>query len=420
MKLNRAVIKQQAKDIIKGNILKLFFISFIIGILAGGSVSYNVSDVDDFKDFFNKDKNSYSDSAEQDGKDPFNFDEFTTEYDENFFDEFGGKGMVTTNKGVLAAGVFAGVFAGAMSVLSLLYVAKGLFLGPLSVMLDGLYWQLIKGNNMDLTDGFGFVFKKTFDKNYWNKFFLNFLKSLLLGLLYCLFIIPGVIFTYKWYFASYIMAEKPELKFDEAIKISDKMTKGHKWELFVMDLSFFGWYLLLIPTLGILSIYITPYVSTTHALYYENFKLRAFQEGALTQYDFMTAKEKVYANQVPMQAPDCFNYAHSLPDEAYRVQYGAPAPVQPVQENNTYYQPTAAPAQPVQQNTYYQPSQPVQPAEPVQPVQPVQPAEPVPQAPAEPVIPAEPVAPAEPEMPAEPAAPAEPEYYTPSEPTQGE
>ena len=47
--------------------------------------------------------------------------------------------------------------------------------------------------------------------------------------------------------------------------------KGHKWELYVLDLSFIGWMILSAPpVLGLfVSIYTTPYTGLTYALYYE-------------------------------------------------------------------------------------------------------------------------------------------------------
>ena len=380
MNINRATVKQQAKDIIRGNVLKLFVISFIIGILAGGGGAFSSSTNIDLDDIFDG-KNPFSDEKSEDSGDLYNFDEFTTDYDSNFFNDFDGNGKVTLHKlaigGLAAAGL--GIFAALLGMIS---VAASLALSPLKIMLDGLYWQLIRGNNMAFGDGLGFVFKKTFDKNYWAKFLLNLIQGLLLGLLYIAFIIPGVIFTYKWYFTSYILAEKPELSYDQAMEISKKMTNGHKGELFVLDLSFIPWYLLMIPTLGIVSIYVTPYVSTTKALYYENFKIRAYQEGAITEYDFLTKQEKIgaaqyqqgaqYDNQYYNNAPAQNNYyapqqdtyyAPAQPVQPEPQQYYQPAqPVQP--EPQSYYQPTPPePVQPETQDSYYQPTQP----EPIQP-----------------------------------------------------
>jgi uncharacterized membrane protein len=391
MKINRAVVKQQAQEIIKGNVFKLFIISFIVGILAGGSSSINFNHTTDLDDLFDRDRNPFAENYDEDG-DNFGFDEFTTEYDENFFNEFDGNGRITLHRAI--AGM-PSVLGGALAFAGALSVIAALVLGPLKIMLAGLYSQLVRGNNMSFGDGLGFVFKKTFDKDYIQKFLLNLVQGILLGLLYICFIIPGIIFTYKWYFTGYIMAENPELSFEQAMNLSKKMTNNHKGELFVLDLSFIPWYLLLIPTLGLVSIYVTPYVSTTHALYYENFKARALQEGAITQYDFMSSAQQIAAQA--QAAPQMNTYAQPQDNTYY-----TPAPQAPQQD--TYYTPVAP--QPAAEQ-YYQPAAPVAPqpaAEPV--VEPI--AEPV----VEPV--AEPVAETF-ESPAE--APTE-EYYTPTEPPQ--
>ncbi len=382
MKINRAVVKQQAKDIIKGNVFKLFLITLIIGVLTGGGMTFSNTNIGGLDDIL--DRNPFSQN--QDDNDSYDFDEFTTEFSDPF-QGFDGNGKVSPV--VAGVGVLAGV--GALAAFwGFIISAASLLLSPLKIMLDGLFWQLIKGNNMGLGDGLGFIFKKTFDKNYLQKFLLELVQGLLLGLLYLLFIIPGIIFTYKWYFTSYILAEHPELSFDQAMNISKKMTNNHKGELFVLDLSFIGWFLLLIPTIGLAGIYVTPYYETTKALYYENFKIRAFQEGAITQYDFMTNEQKIAAGQA---APQMNTYAPA-PQETYYVPAQEPVP------QNNYYVPAEQPApQPV--------AEPVVEAAP-QPV--VEPAvEPVSETVAEPAV--EPVA--EPQE----AAPS-PEYYTPTAPEQ--
>lgn len=50
------------------------------------------------------------------------------------------------------------------------------------------------------------------------------------------------------------------------------MMRGNKGRLFVLYLSFFGWYLLVPLTLGIILIWLAPYLSTTVALFYEDLK----------------------------------------------------------------------------------------------------------------------------------------------------
>lgn len=59
-----------------------------------------------------------------------------------------------------------------------------------------------------------------------------------------LFYFPGLVKYYQMYFMSYIMAENPSISPARAREISSKMTEGHKWQIFVLELSFLGWILL--------------------------------------------------------------------------------------------------------------------------------------------------------------------------------
>ena len=84
-----------------------------------------------------------------------------------------------------------------------------------------------------------------------------------------LFFIPGIIAGYRYRFALYNLCENPQLSASEALNMSKAQTRGHKWELFVLDLSFIGWNLLCGLTLGILSIWIMPYIQQTDIGYFE-------------------------------------------------------------------------------------------------------------------------------------------------------
>ncbi len=60
------------------------------------------------------------------------------------------------------------------------------------------------------------------------------------------FYFPGLVKYYQYFFVSYVMAENPGISKERAREISTKMTQGHKWQMFVMSLSFIGWYLLFV------------------------------------------------------------------------------------------------------------------------------------------------------------------------------
>lgn len=91
-----------------------------------------------------------------------------------------------------------------------------------------------------------------------------------LGLL--LFIVPGIIFAYKFSQIYYIFIDNPEISALNALKKSSAMMKGAKWRLFCLHLSFIGWILLCIITFGLALIWIGPYLSISNAVFYENLK----------------------------------------------------------------------------------------------------------------------------------------------------
>ena len=66
----------------------------------------------------------------------------------------------------------------------------------------------------------------------------------------------------------YIQHDHPEMTETESITASKNMMRGHKWDLFVLDLSFIGWYLLAGLTFGILLIYVLPYHNAARTAFY--------------------------------------------------------------------------------------------------------------------------------------------------------
>ena len=94
-------------------------------------------------------------------------------------------------------------------------------------------------------------------------------------LLWCLlFVIPGIIMSYAYAMTPYIMNDRPDLDADDCIHESRMMMKGYKWKLFCLDLSFIGWAILCIFTLGIGLLWLQPYIEASHAKFYEELKAR--------------------------------------------------------------------------------------------------------------------------------------------------
>lgn len=87
-----------------------------------------------------------------------------------------------------------------------------------------------------------------------------------------LFVIPGIIAAYRYRFAMYNLCENPEISAMEALSMSKAQTAGYKWQLFVLDLSFIGWFLLSGLTMGILMIWVMPYYTQTDVGYFQQIK----------------------------------------------------------------------------------------------------------------------------------------------------
>ena len=145
-----------------------------------------------------------------------------------------------------------------------------LFVGaPLVVGLFNTFLWLLRGNK-NIVDN---MFKLGF-KPYWRSVLGYFLMIVKIYLWMLLLIIPGIIKAFAYALTPYILKDNPELSCLEAIERSRLMMKGNKWRLFVLYLSFIGWFLLGLLTLGIGYFWLAPYVYTTTAAFYEDIKSR--------------------------------------------------------------------------------------------------------------------------------------------------
>lgn len=102
----------------------------------------------------------------------------------------------------------------------------------------------------------------------WKQVTMVFIHQFAMVLLYTLLlVIPGMIKALGYSLVPYILANDSNMGSDEVLKLSEKMMKGHKMDLFMFSLSFIGWHLLAIFTLGILEIWIIPYQETATTKY---------------------------------------------------------------------------------------------------------------------------------------------------------
>ncbi len=102
----------------------------------------------------------------------------------------------------------------------------------------------------------------------------------LFAFLWGLTIAGGIIKHYSYYLVPCILAENPAVGTMEAITLSRKMMKGHKWECFVLELSFLGWELLGILTMGLSDIFFTaPYKVAVMGEYYAELRRLCQEKG---------------------------------------------------------------------------------------------------------------------------------------------
>ena len=101
---------------------------------------------------------------------------------------------------------------------------------------------------------------------------LNILSALFIFLWSMLLFIPGIIASYAYSMAPYILYDHPEMTGLQAITASKLLMKGKKGKLFCLELSYIGWILLSILTFGILLIWVEPRMMAAKAAFYEDIK----------------------------------------------------------------------------------------------------------------------------------------------------
>jgi hypothetical protein len=85
---------------------------------------------------------------------------------------------------------------------------------------------------------------------------------------------------YAWYLTDAIAAENPTIGRRQALRTSAALMRGHKWRVFLFDLSFLPWYLLSIVTFGAVKyLWLDPYYYSAQAEVYSRLRARAKAAG---------------------------------------------------------------------------------------------------------------------------------------------
>lgn len=171
---------------------------------------------------------------------------------------------------VIATLVFlaASGITGATSVAAILVAVFGLL--PLEVGFINSFLEFDRDQSKTgILEG---MFVKGFTGNYLHRVLGMFLMELFVSLWTLLLIVPGIIKACAYALTPFLLEERPELGAYDAIKLSEKMMKGHKTEYFLLGLSFIGWAILSCITFGIGFLWLIPYMEVTLCEFYEDVK----------------------------------------------------------------------------------------------------------------------------------------------------
>lgn len=100
------------------------------------------------------------------------------------------------------------------------------------------------------------------------------IRDLMIFVWSMLLVVPGIMKAYSYRFVPYLVQDHPQMTTGEILRYSAKLTQGYRWQIFILDLSFVGWTLLGIMTMGISSLYSSPYIRLTEAQLYAHLKQR--------------------------------------------------------------------------------------------------------------------------------------------------
>lgn len=159
-------------------------------------------------------------------------------------------------------------------------IVTSLVSGPIMIGLNIFSLKFKRGEQ----PGVGTVFKGF--KPFWPSVGIYWWYKLWVYLWTLLLIIPGIVKSLSYSMSFYILADNPNVGVRNALKMSKKMMKGYKGKLFLLGLSFIGWGLLSVITLGIGFLWLVPYIRITAANFYHELKNESIEKGICLAEEF--------------------------------------------------------------------------------------------------------------------------------------
>lgn len=237
----RDLLKMNAKQVLRNNYWMALLVAFVASLLAGGSS--NIGPTLTF---------NYTT-----GSDHYNY-------------QYGYDRAVLPYFGAVAAAAFGFVLiAMVVGVLFSVFVSN-----PVTVGKCRYFMESRVGNAP-----FSSLFSAFGDPAYRNVVKVMFMKNLFIFLWSLLFVIPGIYKAYQYRMVDYLMAENPYMTYQRALELSRQMTDGEKFNIFILELSFFGWLFLGALACGIGVFFVNPYIEATFAELYAALRAKAFAAG---------------------------------------------------------------------------------------------------------------------------------------------
>ncbi|MBK5448993.1 DUF975 family protein [Bacillus sp. TH22] len=154
-----------------------------------------------------------------------------------------------------------------------------LVIGPLTIGAYYLVLNVIRETSARIGD----LFRWFSDGSKLMKLFLTYLLMYVYLMLWTLLlIIPGIIKSFSYSMTYFILNDRPEYTANQAITESRRMMNGHKMDYFLLCLSFLGWFILSILTVGIGFLWLAPYFYSTSAAFYKEISKEYYKKEGTT------------------------------------------------------------------------------------------------------------------------------------------
>ncbi|MCH4238829.1 MAG: DUF975 family protein [Oscillospiraceae bacterium] len=254
----RSILKENGKVSLNNCYWLSFAVSFVAAMLAGGIISiiHSIYSISIF------------------GNSLFNYQRFLA-----FFRNYGYNPYDDSELFNFSIPYFINLL-GQMFGLLLLTTLLSIFIGAAMRVGSCRYYVHKRFNDTRFSNLFS-----GFQQNWINTVGVTFVTDLFCVLWGLLFIIPGIVKHYQYYYVDFLLADNPNLSGSRARQLSRMLSNQEKGRLFVFDLSFFWWYVLVgitSPlTLGLSYTFLAPYLASSRAELYIFVRDRAINSGAL-------------------------------------------------------------------------------------------------------------------------------------------